>query len=78
MTQPAVEVRFDDLGAAALAPAGSSEGLFTVGVDLKVKALVRPRLSAPAACAAALPPSLAIGVGQACAPLFVLRVLCMP
>jgi hypothetical protein len=39
--QPSVEIRFDDLCASAMAPEGSTEGLFTVGVDLKVKALVR-------------------------------------
>jgi hypothetical protein len=40
--QPSVEVRFDNLCAHALVPVGSSEGLYTVGVDLQVKALVRP------------------------------------
>jgi hypothetical protein len=40
LKQPCVEVRFDNLCASSLVPAGSSEGLFTVGVDMKVKALV--------------------------------------
>jgi hypothetical protein len=39
--QPCVEVRFDNLCASTLVPAGSSNGPFTVGVDMKVKALVR-------------------------------------
>ena len=38
--QPSVEVRFDKLTASGAAPAGSSEGLFTVGVDLQVRSLV--------------------------------------
>lgn len=44
MSQPSVEVRFDELTAASMAPAGASDGLFTVGVDLKVKVFVRLRL----------------------------------
>jgi hypothetical protein len=38
--QPSVEVRYDKLNASVMAPAGSSDGLFTVGVDLQVKVLV--------------------------------------
>ena len=41
LRQPSVEVRFDNLCAQTMVPEGSAEGLFTVGVDLKVKALVR-------------------------------------
>jgi hypothetical protein len=36
-----VKLHFDKLNASAMAPAGSSDGLFTVGVDLQVKAFVR-------------------------------------
>lgn len=42
LKQPSVEVRFDDLCASAMGPEGAADGLFTVGVDLQVKALVRP------------------------------------
>ena len=35
LKQPTVEVRFEKLNASAMAPAGSSDGLFTVGVDLQ-------------------------------------------
>lgn len=42
LKQPSVEVRFDDLCASAMGPEGAADGLFTVGVDLQVKALVCP------------------------------------
>ena len=35
LKQPTVDVRFEKLNASAMAPAGSSDGLFTVGVDLQ-------------------------------------------
>jgi hypothetical protein len=50
LRQPAVEVRFDDLCASTSMPKGSTEGLFTVGVDLMVKAMVCCQTTIQAMC----------------------------
>lgn len=42
-----MEVRFDDLCASAVGPEGAADGLFTVGVDLQVKAMARSLSRSP-------------------------------